>query len=306
MRLEDTFTEFTFAKDHSPASRRWYSTRLSAFIAWLHDMGCNDIEQVTPALVRRYVEYRRGTPTAKGTPLSTHTLHGIVRSIKTFLNWAARDELIDERITKRIELPKKEQKIIPIFTPEQIDRLLMACDQSDTHEYRVRNRAIVSLLLDTGIRANELCTLKLENVHLSENDSYILVYGKGRKQREVPVGKAARSALHRYLHRARPRGESPYVFLARGGQAFLPNGIDQVLYRLRDTAGAAHFKNVRVSAHTFRHTYAVRSLEAGLDLYKLSRLLGHTSVMTTENYLKAFSSRQARQGSISVLDTMQG
>jgi len=82
-----------------------------------------------------------------------------------------------------------------------------------------------------------------------------------------------------------------------------PEGLDRLLYRLRDRVGRQHFNGVRVSAHTFRHTYAVRYLEQGGDLYKLSRLMGHSSVVVTEGYLRAFTARAARQGG-SVLDNL--
>jgi site-specific recombinase XerD len=304
MLLETALTEFSFAKDHSAQSRRWYASRLGAFAQWVTQQNVSNISDITPSLVRRYIEHRRVTPTAKGTPLSTHTLHGHVRAIKTLLNWAASDDLVDEKLTKRIALPKKEQKVIPVYTPEQIDRLLDACDRCDTHEFRIRNRALLCLLVDTGIRAAEACDLTIDRVRFEPDESYLLVNGKGKKQREVPLGRKTRQALHRYIHRARMQSGCPNVFLARGGAPLTTSGLDQVLYRLRDTAGSKYFQGVRVSAHTFRHTFAVRSLEAGVDLYKLSRLLGHSTVMTTENYLKAFTNRQARQGSISVLDNL--
>jgi integrase/recombinase XerD len=92
------------------------------------------------------------------------------------------------------------------------------------------------------------------------------------------------------------------VFVAKGGRELLPNGLDEMLIRLRRRAGVEHFTGVRVSAHTFRHTFAVRSIEAGVDIYVLARLLGHSAVSTTEGYLKSVSSRAARRAAVSVLD----
>jgi site-specific recombinase XerD len=112
-------------------------------------------------------------------------------------------------------------------------------------------------------------------------------------------------ALHRYLTRGRPvplKGAEPFVFLSRDGKRLNPGAIDRMLYRLRRVAGPEHFVGVRTSAHTFRHSFAVHYLQQGGDLYKLSRLLGHENVLTTQRYLSAYSDRDARLSSRSVLD----
>jgi site-specific recombinase XerD len=301
MQLAAALTEFGYAKDHSAESRRWYKSRLGAFICWGEEQGVTNIEDITTALVRRYVDYRRNTPANHGQPLDSHTLHGHVRAIRALLYWAAEDDLLDRQVPKRVKLPTKEQKLLAVFTPQQLDRLMRACDSNETPQ---RDKAMLAVLLDTGIRAAELCTLTLGDVTFTPDDAYLLVHGKGRKQREVPLGRTSRRLLHAYIHRVRPTVEEQHVFLAKGGGALTPNGLDQLLYRTRRRAGAGHFTGVRVSAHTFRHTYAVRSLEAGTDIYKLSRLMGHSTVATTEGYLKAFTSRAARQGGVSVLDAL--
>ena len=84
-----------------------------------------------------------------------------------------------------------------------------------------------------------------------------------------------------------------------------PEGLDRLLYKLRDQAGAEHFKGVSVAAHRWRHTHAVKALEAGTDVYILSRQMGHSDVTTTGSYLKALSARQARQLAPSVLDSLR-
>jgi len=301
MQLAAALVEFGYAKDHTPASRAWYKSRLGAFIRWVEAQGITNIEDITTALVRRYVDYRRTTPSKHGTPLDSHTLHGHVRAIRALLNWAVQDDLLDEKVPKRVALPNREQKLLAVFTPEPIDRLMHACESGKTPQ---RDKAILAVLLDTGIRASELCTIALDDVTFTPDDAYLLVHGKGRKQREVPLGRTSRRLLHAYIHRVRPTVNEQHVFLAKGGGALTPGGLDLFLYRLERRAGAGHFAGVRVSAHTFRHTYAVRSLEAGLDIYNLSRLMGHSTVSTSEGYLKAFTNRAARQGGVSVREAL--
>jgi site-specific recombinase XerD len=151
----------------------------------------------------------------------------------------------------------------------------------------------------------EVCSLTCDAIFTEPHTQYIRVDGKGRAQREIGMGKQATLALHRYLNRGRPtpgKGAEKYVFLSRDGKRLSPGAIDRMLYRLRRVAGPEHFVGVRTSAHTFRHSFAVHYLQQGGDLYKFSRLLGHENVLTTQRYLSAYSDRDARLSSASVLD----
>jgi integrase/recombinase XerD len=225
-----------------------------------------------------------------------------LEEVEALLNWCVTEGMLGEGVVRRVAMPRREQKVVHTLNGQQIDRLMRAAES-------VRDQAVVALLLDTGVRANELCTLTLEHVHFSSNDAWLLVRSKQDKWHEVGLGNRARHLLYRYIHRERPqaarisrqgdRGErgEQRVFLGRRGRGPLtPSGLSQLLYALRDAAGRDHFAGIRVSAHTFRHSFAVASLANGGDVYKLSRLLGHTSVSVTEHYLRAFSARAARQG----------
>jgi integrase/recombinase XerD len=304
MQVRQALDEYQYATlDHSPMTRRWYVQKLEAFAQWCHAQQLDDLDSVKPIEVRRFIgELRERDSQRTGRPLSSYTLHGYAQVIKGFLAWCAKEELISERVAKRIEMPRVEIKVIETFNEEHIKRLFAACTHELTPTLIARNKAILAVLLDTGIRAGELCGLTLDRTHLSPNDAYLKVFGKGRKQREVGLGKEAAPLVHRYVSRyRRATNQELRTFVNRHGRPLTPDGLDQMLYRLRDRA---HVTGVRCSAHTFRHTYAVRYLEAGGDIYKLSRLLGHTSVGVTENYLRAFSARAARQG-MSVFDELK-
>src|SRR5579884_380362 len=145
MLLFDALQEFELSKDHSPSSKQWYLSRLSSFIAWMTEQDVTTIEAVSAPLVRRYIDFRRTAPSKTGKPLDSHTLHGHVRAIRAFLNWAIGDDLINEKVVKRIALPVREQKILPVLSKPQIDRLFAACDTSETPEYVARNRAILAV-----------------------------------------------------------------------------------------------------------------------------------------------------------------
>jgi len=306
MQLHAALVELGFSKDWTPASRKWFTGRISTFIRWAAEQGVTEIEDVTAPLVRRYIDYRRTTPSeVTGKLLSTYTLYGHVLAVKDLLNWAIREDLLDEKVVKRIERPKREQKVLAVFTPQQIDRLFAACDQGETTEQIARDKAILAVLIDTGVRANELCTLTRDRVYFADGDAWILVDGKGRRQRECGLGVRSRNLLHRYLYRYRraPR-DVPYVFIAKGGTPITPLGLNRLLHRLCERAGPEHFKGVRVSPHTCRHFFAFTYLQNGGDVFKLSRAMGHSSIAVTQGYLSAFTSREARKGGTPVFDAL--
>jgi integrase len=157
-------------------------------------------------------------------------------------------------------------------------------------------------LLDTGCRASELCGLKMQDVTFAPDTAWILVHGKGRKEREIKLGRKARLALSRYVHRER-KSDSERVFIGRKGP-LTAEGLDRMLYRLRDAAGRQHFTGVTVGAHRWRHTYAVMALMAGMDSVAVSRNMGHADIGVTMNYLKSLTSQQVMRMAISPLDVM--
>ena len=300
MHPDVAVTEFLYAHEYAEKSQRWYRGMLGTFALFCTDEGVEQVEAVTAPLVRRFFDIvRQRTDPRTGHKVSSQTVHRYARAVRALLNWCVREGMLDERVPKRVAMPKREEKVIPTLSADQVELLLRVA-------VTVRDKAIVAVLLDTGIRANELCTLMLDNVHFTSEDPWLLVRGKRNKCREVGLGKRARQLLHRYIYRERPRlatADERHVFLGRRGP-LTPSGLDQVLYALRDAAGAEHFRGVRVRAHVLRHSFAVSYLANGGDLFKLSRLMGHSSVQTTAEYLKAFTSRQARQGSSSVLDAL--
>lgn len=302
MRLDAATTEFFYSKDFTADSRRFYKRTIAAFQAWAAEQGVTNIEDITSSLLRRYVAHLREKVSPRtGKRLTGVSQHGYVNALRTFLNFSVREDWLDSRVPARLEMPKKEKKVIQVLDTQQI-QLLLRATESTTQP--VRDRAIVSVMLDCGVRVAELCRLMLDDVHFHGYDAWLHITGKGRREREVPLGRKSRLALHRYIHSVR---EAPkdvrYAILGRRGP-LTQAGLDKLLYTLRDDAGAHHFSGVRVSCHTLRHTFAVRYLEAGGDVYKLSRLMGHGSVAITELYLAAMTSRQARQGSVSILDSL--
>lgn len=308
MDIFSAIDEYKYAiSQHSQETQTWYLRMLRVFAEWCALQGLT-LETLKPSDIGKFLEHIKTTHVNPhtGKPVTSHTVSGYARTVKAFLNWCVREGEYDvsTRLPARIAMPKIDDKVIEIFSEQQIAALFKACEQEYSDQLKARDKAIVSLLFDTGIRASELCDLTLDCVHLDTRDGcYIKVLGKGRKEREIGLGKQARLALHRYISRYRkaPRDEQ-HVFLSRYSTPLTINGLGQIVQRLGTWAEVT---GVRCSPHTFRHTFAINYLKAGGDVYKLSRLMGHSSVSVTEKYLKAFQSKDARADGLSVLDRLK-
>lgn len=300
MNVRTALAEFSHAKlSLSSHTQRGYKGRLLVFATWCEEQQLQ-LEQLSARHIRSFIEVVSQRTGRNGGPVKSSVVRLCAETVKVFLSWCSKEEefedLISPKVVTRIQLPKADQNVIETFTPEQLDALFRATEKQP---FPVRDKAILSLLIDTGIRAAEFCGLTLDCVWLDADDSYLKVKGKGRKEREVPLGRNARVSLRRYITRYRKskeRGEL-HVFLSRTGEPLTRSGLDQLI---RQLASTARIKGVRCSPHTFACQY----LLAGGDIYKLSRLMGHTSVKVTERYLGAIKARHARQGQ-SVLDQLK-
>ena len=217
--------------------------------------------------------------------------------------------LIKASTLRKIKLPKREQFIIATFTDAQLAALREAAEKEFNEELRLRDTCILRLLLSTGVRADELCTLTLANMHLDPKDAYIKVHGKGNKWREVlfidlnrleedqkrapQIDHQTREVLQLYKDRYRSKAANTETFFVGRycGEPFTVNGLEKMIRRLGAWAG---IEGARCSPHTFRHTFAARFMMVFSDIYLLSKLLGHSSIKTTEEYLKSLSGVEVR------------
>ncbi len=311
MQVREAMGEYLAAKKRlEPLTRLGYSQKLSVFCDWCEEHQL-ELETIRARNVEDFLEHLKHSRTSRKTNrqnISSYTLAGYIRVIKGFLNWCILDgeyeELVKSIVVRRMKLPRIEQTVIETFSSEQIDALFAACAKEETEHLQLRDRAILALLLDTGIRAAELCGLTLDQVQLDPKDSYIRVHGKRDKWREVGLGDRTRRELRKYIRifRAETARNAP-LFIGRYHRPLTVSGLDQIISRLAEWA---HIEGVRCSPHTFRHTFACNYLLQGGDIYALSRLMGHTSIRVTEVYLRAIKAREARQTSKSVLDSMKG
>jgi site-specific recombinase XerD len=302
MTLVDAIEGFLIdlrAKRRTHDTLRHYEHKLRIWSRWLAAQhGVTTIEQITITHLRAFIVYMEQVPATRHHPgrreragdpkVTDRTVYGYAQVIKTFCAWLVIEELLDRDPALRLAKPKVSKKMIASFTTQHLQAMFSACDLSSHLGFR--DYTLILTLLDTGIRNSEIRGLKLDGIRAD----HVLVRGKGDKEREIGITPTTAKYLWKYLkvHRRAARPDETHVFLGRRGAPMTPSGIDQVFYRIRDTIG---LYDVRLSAHTFRHSFSRMWLEHGGELYSLSRLLGHSSVQVTEVYLREFQSRQARQ-----------
>lgn len=204
----------------------------------------------------------------------------ILSGIRTFYKFLYLDEYIDLDPTEFIESPRLGEHIPEVLSVEEVDMLEGAIDLSQLEGQR--NRAIIEVLFSCGLRVSELVNMKLSQLYLEEG--YVRVYGKGKKERLVPISKRAIDELKywfidRNVLKIKP-GEQDYVFLNRRG-AHLTRTM--ILIMIKRYAAAAGIKKT-ISPHTLRHSFATALLEGGADLRSIQAMLGHEKIGTTEIY----------------------
>jgi integrase/recombinase XerD len=307
----DAYLEFTLSKDWLPASRRWYDYRLGRLLGWLAGEGVTDVSQLTPSLLRRFVASldapaaTAGGRHKAGRLLDTETKHTFVTAVRAFVNFLSAEGLLPEGVARRVPFPRRTVKVLRVPTDAEVVAMLRAARGS---RYPRRDTALVLLLLDSGCRAAEIAKLRRRDVTLTPDEAFIFVHGKGRREREVALGKQAALAVQKYLSRERPRlaklappAPDDAVFLLRGGKPLTAAALTELLYRLRDAAGLP--KDTPINAHRWRHLSAVKGVQAD-GVYMVSRRLGHANVRTTEGYLRGVTSAQVRRHTTSIVDAL--
>lgn len=254
----------------SPATVHLYRYNLSRVADFLHERGVITADQLQPTHLRAFLANMRRNG-KNGDGVSPATLDQYWRTLNTFLNWAVAEGAIADNPMKRVRRPKLPKHKVDRLDRVQAARLITLTRRTALPD---RNEAIVSLLLDTGLRVGELVRLKLSDVDLDRG--IVRVKGKGGKEREVPLEEASMAALRRYLGK-RPQVETDVLFLTRHGKPLTGNSVRLLLRRLRDKLGVD-----RLYPHLLRHTFARLYLEQG-DLRSLQAILGHASVSTTAN-----------------------
>lgn len=213
-------------------------------------------------------------------PATVLTYYAYLKSLFTFV---VAETSLDDSPMKRVGRPESSHSQIQPFTLDQVNSLIEAAQIS---AYPRRNVALLALMFDSGLRASEVCGLTRADVDFRENICKVL--GKGNKYRVVDIGRVARRALWQYL-RDEPREPDEPIFLSRTGKALTRSGLLIVYRKLGRAAG---LEVVRCSPHTMRHAFATMMAEGGTNVEVIQKMLGHSSIKTTEIYLSRSRANQ--------------
>jgi integrase/recombinase XerD len=294
------FIQFKGAEGLSPRTLTSYEYDLNL---WLGFQGDRDVIDVTPQELREYLNYMRTEYTPRRITgnneqkLSSKTIRNIWISLSAFFTWAS-EEFEFYSPMKGVPAPKYTNAPIETFKKVEIELLLKACDfcrETKAEQRRKftmrrptakRDRAIILTLLDTGLRAGEICSLRISDIDL-KTGKVIVLHGsmggsKGGKGRTVFMGKSTRRAVWRYLA-DREDGNDPKapLFTAKSNRPMNPGGLRLVINALGDKANIT-----KCYPHKFRHTFAITYLRSGGDLFTLQSLLGHSSLEMVQHYAR--------------------
>jgi site-specific recombinase XerD len=261
----------------SPKTIHFYRWGCASFITWAHDQhGIDDLPGVTARVLREYLLELR---TRGLKPASVRAAVRVVRSWFLFLE--AEELLPGKNPMERVKLPKLSKHILPAVSLADVQSLLEAARQTPTPE---RDAAIILMLVDSGVRASELCGLVWRDVDLHRGQVFIRS-GKGDKDRYTFLGARAREALTTYRATLPNTDPGDAVFQRAGrryaGGGLRYDGLKRLLQRLGAAAGVPG-----CHAHAFRRSFAVEMVRAGADLARVARIMGHSDLtMLDRHYL---------------------
>ncbi len=251
-----------------------YGRDLAKYQTYLESCRIDRLEDITPSLIMHFMV------TLKNDGLSPRSRARTLVTLRTFHKFLVSEKLAAVNPTGQIVAPKSFSALPKTLSPDDVERLLASPTGDDA--LALRDRAMLEILYATGLRVSELVTLRLSDLQLDVG--YLSAFGKRSKQRIVPLGENAISALRDYLDHARRHLDksqsSKYVFLNRSGQGLTRQGFWKIIKRRAREAGISR----NITPHTLRHSFATHLLENGADLRSVQAMLGHADISTTQIY----------------------
>jgi integrase/recombinase XerD len=251
-----------------------YSHDLSRFLDHLRQKGIQDILKVGKFDVRAFLL------ALKRQRFSSKTIVRYLVAIRTFFRFMTQEGILEVNPVEELESPKMDKTLPQILTLKEVDQLLEQPDLQTS--LGVRDRAMLEMLYATGVRVSELVQLRINQVNLE--GGYVLVCGKGSKERIVPLGSEAMKWAALYLKTARIKlakgRESPFLFINRSGKGMSRQRFWRTIKMYGQRAGIRK----RITPHLLRHSFASHLLERGADLRSVQMMLGHVDISTTQIY----------------------
>lgn len=280
---------------HLALERRLSANTVAAYrqdltqLARFGERGGDSLVGMTYPLLRRFLAQQSTRGYARA------SLARRVASIRTFYAWARRCGEVAENPADQLGRPKVSSRLPSVLRPEDAAALVespppVPVDAAPTQgeAFALRDRAVLELLYGSGLRVGEVCSLTLDRLDLPRGR--IVVFGKGAKERDLPISDFASAALSEYLRNGRPYlapAGSDHLFFNKRGNRFSERDVRAMVERYRRES----LSDRRVSPHTLRHSFATHLLEGGADIRAVQELLGHASLATTQRYTHVSRSR---------------
>lgn len=283
-RIDEFLHYLALEKNASPNTITSYRRDLTKYRLFLETEAVTDPAGVTPDLASRFLQHLQKNN------LSARSVMRCVSALKGFHRFLLADGISRRDPTETLEVPRRTRALPEVLTQEEVNAILTqkalnkpGSDPGDTLNLWVRDRAILEVLYATGMRVSELIMLGQSDV--SEEGGVVRVFGKGSKERLVPIGPSALAWVERYkrecrvrLHRRTTHNDA--LFLNRAGRPLTRMGVWKIVQSWSTAAGLAK----DVHPHTFRHSFATHLLEGGADLRAVQEMLGHADIATTQVY----------------------
>src|SRR5260370_2871797 len=281
--------------NHSEKTLEWHRTALGLMRKYLEkERGITLVGEVDAPAISGWFADMRTSPGSRGKRRSERAIQPYARSARAFFHWVVHREMLQSNPFDRVAFPKVGKPLIQTIDAEEFERLLLACTPTNesgpiAERAAVRNRAILWVFYDTGIRISELCGLRLGD--FDRKRGILTVKGKGSKERRVALGQNCLRNLLYYLDKQRPDEEEladwgsageDHLYLSETRTPLTKNGVTLLFARLRKRAGIT---GKRISAHIFRHTFAIRYPTLLNDPLSLQELLGHEDLSTVRLYI---------------------
>lgn len=268
--INDFIDYLRIDKKYSENTIKTYSHNLSIFSKYFKNKNTQNIKYED---ISGYLKYLYDQN------LESKSISNNISTLKSFYKFLMLFKELRVNPLSEVVMPKVKKSLPKTLSYEDVDNLL---NININNYYDYRNKAILELMYSCGLRASELCNLFIHDVNLEE--SCVRIFGKGSKERIIPIGDFASSAITNYLEKARPwlsKGKrNDYLFLNNHGEKMTRQALFKMIKKL------AFEKNIKTdfSPHTLRHSFATHLLENGADLRSIQELLGHSSISTTQIY----------------------
>jgi integrase/recombinase XerD len=290
--VEDFLQYLRNERGQSENTQRSYAALLGKFVSWAGEQSLKTWKVVELSHLLAFLQHEQKRLIAAdqnraARRLSSESLYLQIAALRAFYRFAENEKLLSLNVAENLSLPRRWRRLPKALTNEEIDKILEP--EIPETPWSLCDHAVLELAYASGLRLSELRQLRLEQLQLDAG--FVLVIGKGNKERVVPLGRKAVAALQRYLTAGRPRlvtKRSPgTVFLTRRGTPF--SAVSLWLHIKQRVRRSGIERNV--TPHMLRHSFATHLLEHGADLRVIQELLGHANISTTEIYTHVAGNR---------------